>query len=222
MGASLAALGFIVVAVDGRGTPYRDKAFQNHNYGDVASTSDFNDRIASIKQLAERYPYMDISRVGITGADGLANSIYGLLDHPDFYKVGVLQCFHDPRFAHAALGEMYDGVLSDGKIATDSKSAEDRVESLQAKLLLIQGMLDFSTPSSTFRLVHALQKANKNFDMLCLPNEAQDVPTYALRRNWDYLVENLKGITSPHEFDLKTGFDLIIDSALEQQSYFSQ
>lgn len=210
MGAALAALGFIVVAMEGRGTPNRNKEFQNHKYGDVASTCDFEDRIAVIRELAKRYPYMDLDRVGITGSDNLASPVYGMLNHPDFYKVAVVHCFHDPRFSYPAPSEQYHGISTDNTALANTLNAEDRVEALKGKLLLIQGMLDFATPSGTFRLVDALQKANKDFDMICLPNAGHDIPTYALRRNWDYLVKNLQHIEPPKEFDLVTGPDLLM------------
>jgi len=209
MGAAFAALGFIVVAIEGRGTPLRNKTFQDHNYGDTASTSDFTDRIAGLRQLAKRYPYMDLERVGITGMDMIADSVYGLLIHPDFYKVGVEQCFHEPRFTHASIGETYSGISVDKMATPKVRHAEEYVESLKGKLLLIQGMLDHFTSSSTFRLVQALQQANKDFDMLCLPNESCDVPNYAIRRTWDYLVTHLQGIEPPREFHLTTSRDYL-------------
>ena len=201
-GAALASLGFIVVAINGRGTPDRNKAFQDHNFGDVSSTNDFNDRIAGLRQLAKKYPYMDLERVGITGTDNIANPVYGLLNHPEFYKVAVMHCYNDPRFTMAAFGEQFDGISTDNVNATKTQYAEDNVEALKGKLLLIQGMLDYATPASTFRLVDALQKANKDFDMICLPNVAQDMPSYGIRRNWDYLVTHLQGIDPPNEFNL--------------------
>ena len=214
-GAALAALGFVVIAIEGRGTPRRDKTFQDHNYGDVASTSDFNDRIAGIRQLAKQYPYMDLSRVGLTGLDNLASPVYGLLNHPDFYKVAVLHCFFEPRYAYAAPSEQYEGISINDPVLKNPTDAEKHIESLNGKLLLIQGMLDFATPSSTFWLVDALQKANKDFDMLCLPNVGHDVPSYALRRNWDYLVKNLQGVEPPKEFNLKTGLDFAMEALAE-------
>ena len=214
LGAALASLGFIVVAIEGRGTTNRNKAFQDHKYGDVAATCDFNDRIAGLKQLAKRHPYMDLSRVGLTGGDGLSGPAYGILTQPEFYKVAVLHCFFEPRFSFSSTSEQREGISEN----TSIQLAENYASSLKGKLLLIQGMLDPATPASTFRLVDALQKANKDFDMICLPNEAHSVPTYALRRNWDYLVKHLQDIDPPKEFNLKIGLDLILEEqvALEE------
>ena len=211
LGAALAALGFIVVAIEGRGTPFRNKAFQTHNYGDVSSSGDFADRVAGIKYLAELYPYMDIERVGLTATDNLAAPVYGILSYPEFYKVAVMHCFHEPRYTFASIGEQYEGISPDiEKKAYCKNSAENNAKRLQGKLLLVQGMLDFATPSGTFRLINALQEENKDFDMLCLPNTGHDVPSYALRRNWDYLVRYLQRVEPPLEFQLTTGVDLVM------------
>ena len=207
--AAYAALGFVVVALEGRGTPYRDKAFQDYSYGHITSASAFEDRIEGIHQLASRYPYMDTRRVGIAADDGSPAPVQGLLEHPDFYKVGVSICHEDPRFGFATLYEQYQG-LNDG--AEQPASAEDLAPALKGKLLLIHGMLDSFTPvTGTIRLLDALQEANKDFDMLLLPDEGHDIPSYALRRSWDYLVTHLQDIEPPYEFSLTTGLDLLLD-----------
>ena len=211
-GAAMAALGFIVVAIEGRGTPHRNKAFQDYNYGDIASASTFSDRIAGLRQLAERYPYIDLERVGITAGDSLGNTVYGMLDYPDFYKVGVVFCHADPRFDNAPMAETYDGFpFDDNAVNPQTRYAEDYIDSLKGKLLLIEGMLDPTIVAGTFRLVEALQNANKDFDLICQPNKAHDVPTYGIRRSWDFLVKHLQGIEPPHEFPLTTGFDLLAE-----------
>lgn len=206
--ASYAALGFVVVAIEGRGTPLRGKAFQDHHYGDHAYVNDFDDRIAGMRQLAKRYAYMDLERVGITGHENQTNNIYSLLKHPYFYKVAILNCLFDPRFNMAAIGETADNTC-DKTTVPKTGYPEDCVESFKGKLLLIQGMLSFATPSGTFRLVEALQKSNKDFDMLCLPNLIHAMSSYTIRREWDYLVTHLQGIDPPQEFQLKTGLDFL-------------
>lgn len=211
LGVALASLGFVVVALAARGTPNRDKAYRDYNYGSIESTCDLDDRISGIQQLALKFPYMDISRVGLTGTDNLATPVYGILRNPDFYKVAVLHCYMEPRFYYASIGEQYEGITSNEYSKSDKDMAESLVESLDGKLLLIHGMLDPVTPSSMFRLVDALQKANKDFDMLCLPNASHEVTTYALRRNWDYLVMHLHRVEPPKEFSLKTGVDILVE-----------
>lgn len=205
-GAAYAALGFIVVAIEGRGTPYRYKAFQDASYGSMTSANAFDDRIAGLRQLAKHYPYMDLHRVGIVGCDGITAPVYGLLEHPEFYKVGVMVALGDSRFEPAALVEMFEGVNQIPK----ADYAEELVSQLQGKLLLIHGMLDTITrPEATLRLIDALQHANKDFDMLLLPNDGHDISSYALRRTWDYLVTHLLELGPPKAFKLTTGYDLL-------------
>ena len=209
---SLAALGFIVVTIEGRGTPLRGKEFQDHGYGDFNSANDCADRIAGIRQLADRYPYMDLDRVGITGLDNCTNSVFSIFKHSDFYKVAVEHCFTDPRLTLSVLGEVYDAIPIGNQTNFNTSHAEECIDSFNGKLLLVDGMLNASTPAGTFRLVDALQKANKDFDMLCLPNGHHDLPTYAIRRTWDYLVKNLQGVEPPKEFKLTTSLDIIMET----------
>lgn len=210
---ALASLGFIVVAIEGRGTPLRNKSFLDHHYGEPAFMGDLNDRIAGIRQLAERYPYMDLQRVGAVGAEGSNNAIYALLKHSDFYTVAVLHPYVDPRFGSASLNEPYDGT-ADQAIFTRTHYPEDYVDSFSGKLLLIQGLRDI-VAASTFRFVDALQNANKDFDMLCLPSMDHRISSYTIVREWNYLVQHLQGIEPPQGFALT----LNVDSLLE--AYFS-
>ena len=212
-GAAYAALGFVVVALEGRGTPYRSKAFHDESYGNMANANNFTDRISGLKQLAKKYAYMDVDRVGLVGCDGITGTVRGLLEHPDFYKVGIAMCLSDARFGYAAIAEQFDGLLAHQNSSADAayRYGEDHVQALKGKLLLIQGMLDTdASTTGTFRLIDALQQANKDFDMILLPTEGHDMPTYALRRSWDYLVEHLLNTQPPSAFPLTTGLDLAI------------
>ena len=208
--AALAALGFIVVMIEGRGTPLRNKAFQDHHFGEVAATSDLNDRIAGIRQLAKRYPYMDINRVGITSTEIPTNAIYGLLHPSDFYSVVVLHCFNDPRYQMASLSETEDGTI-DKSVINSNCYPENHLDHFSGKLFIIQGMLAIAV-AGTFRLVEALQKANLTFDMLCMPNLTSKMTSYTIRREWDYLVTHLQGVEPPKDFKLTTGEDLFFSS----------
>lgn len=205
-GLAYAALGFVVVAIEGRGTPYRHKAFQDESYGCMSSANTFEDRMTGLRQLAQRYPYMDLDRVGIVAYDGMTSPVYGLLEQPDFYKVGVMIALSDSRFESASRAEMFEGT----NLQLKSPYPESLAALLQGKLLLIHGMLDSVTPPvATFRLIDALQQNNKDFDMLLLPNEGHDIPSYALRRTWDYLVEHLQHQEPANAFNLTTGWDLL-------------
>lgn len=190
LGLAYAALGFIVIAIDVPGQPYRSKSFQDASYGSMNSMSSFVHRISAIKQIAEKYTNIDLQRVGIVGCEGATDPVYGMLQHPEFYKVGVSINYQDFRLALASTAELYEGISNQSEV---TPYAEELVNSLSGKLLLIHGMLDYPVPvTATMRLIEALQKANKDFDLLLLPNDKHPASCYALRRTWDYLVEYLK------------------------------
>lgn len=202
--AALAELGFIVVQIDGRGTPFRHKAFHDESYGWAPSASNLDDHIAGIRQLAKRYPYMDLERVGITShASGGPGGVQGLLEHPDFYSVGVSAVQHDSRFSSASMwGEKYEGLFGP---SSNYCYPEELAENLKGKLLMMQGMLD--RPQTVFRVIEALHKANKDFDLILLPNLGHGMSSYLIRRAWDYLVRHLLNAEPPKEFKLITGID---------------
>lgn len=200
-GAALAELGFIVIQIDTRGTPFRSKAIRNESYGWLESACNFDDLISSTRQLAEQYSYMDLNRVGIISSVGGPGGLQGLLQHPDFYKVGISNQLHDSRLMSASMwGEMFEGISGPGE---EYKYPEEMVENLRGKLLLINGMLDVMTPpAGIFRVVEALKKANKDFDLLLLPNIGHSFSSYIVRRMWDYLVSHLLEVEPPKEFKL--------------------
>ena len=200
--ATLAELGFIVVMVDGRGSPMREKAFYDHSYGRCERASDIDDHVAVIQQLAKRYKAFDLERIGVSSAfSGGSGAVQGLLKHPDFFKAGVATALHDRRFMPAQMqANKFEGV--DGP-ADGYRDVEEYADQLKGKLLLMTGLLDSSTaPAAALRLVDAFQRANKNFDMIALPKLGHGVSPYFARRSWDYLVEHLAGETPPYEFDL--------------------
>ena len=201
IGAALAELGFIVVQFAGRGTTGRSKSFLDHSYGDLQRASDLSDHVSGIKRLTEKYPYMDLDRVGVVSDQGGPGGVHGLLEYPDFYKVGVAGTIHDSRLMSATLwGDKYEGPRS----ARTRTYPEDKVDQLRGKLLLMHSMLDTTTPpASVFRVIQALIDANKDFDMLLLPRVGHGVSNYATRRSWDYLVTHLLGAELPAEYALK-------------------
>lgn len=192
--------------------PNRDKAFHDDSHGFMAGACNLEDRIASIQQLAKLDSAMDIDRVGIVGGDGFSSPVYGLLEHPDFYKVGVVMAFEDARLKSATLSECFEGYNEEGKQVTTTthRFADQIADQLEGKLLLIHGLTDMFVPQSgTFRLVTAIQAANKEVDLMVMPQVGHDIPAYALRRTWDYVVTHLRGETPPKHFELTTGFDLL-------------
>ena len=191
---ALAALGFICVIIEGRGTPCRHKSFSLHHYGNHRYTGDFDDLMAGICQLAERYPAMDINRVGIMSSENMTNAIFSL-KHSDFYKVAVHHNLYDSRYGNACFHEMPEGMFNNPL----KDVPENDVDSFNGKMLLIQGLSSHMT-GGTSRLVEALENANKDFDMLALPRLAQDMADYPIRRGYDYLVRHLQGVEPPKEF----------------------
>lgn len=203
---SMAELGFVVVMVDGRGTASRSRAFHLYSYRNLGGA--FEDHVAMIKQMAARNPYMDITRVGIYGTSaGGYGAAHAMLVFPEFYKVGVSTSGdHDARLDKAWWNELYQGYpVQDDYIAQSNVAMANR---LHGHLLLEHGDIDDNVhPVETMRLVDALMKANKNFDMLFVPNmyhgESGEHALYLIRRRWDYFVQNLLGVTPPANFEIK-------------------
>ncbi|HEX4487136.1 MAG TPA: DPP IV N-terminal domain-containing protein [Terriglobales bacterium] len=209
---AVAELGFIVVMVDGRGTVGRSRAFHQFSYRNLGGS--FDDHVALIQQMGAKYPYMDLSRVGIYGTSaGGYGSAHAMLVHPEFYKVGVtISGDHDARLDKAWWNEAYQGYpVQDDYAAQSNVTLADR---LAGHLLVEHGDIDDNVhPVETMRFVDALMKANKNFDMLLVPNmfhgESGDHALYLVRRRWDYFVQNLLGVTPPANFEIKEDRDAL-------------
>ena len=199
--------GFILVQSDAMGTAFRSKAFHDvcwHNLADAG----FPDRIAWIKAAAAKYPYMDISRVGIFGTSaGGQNAAAAVLFHPEFYKCAVANSgCHDNRLDKASWNEQWMGYMPPDKIWSKDPgnwysrcSNIDNAEKLRGKLFLIVGEMDDNVPpESTMRFVDALIKAKKDFDLLVVPgaNHGAASPV-TQRRTLDFFVHNLLGKEPP-------------------------
>ena len=196
-----AALGFAVVAIDGRGTAGRSKAFHDHSYGDLGNAGALDDHVAAIRQLGHRYPWLDTTRVGITGQSaGAFAAARAVLMYPDFYSVAVATSGnHDNGVNLAMWAEHYNGdVSAEGRRAISNATL---AENLRGKLLLIHGELDDNAhPYMTLRLADALIKADKDFDLIVIPGAEHALvgrQHYFLRRTWDYFVRHLHGSEPP-------------------------
>lgn len=193
---AIAELGFIVVQMDGMGTSNRSKAFHDvcwKNLGD----SGFPDRILWMQAAAKKYPYMDLTRVGIYGGSaGGQSTLRGLLAHGDFYKVGVADCgCHDNRMDKIWWNELWMGWPLGPHY--EEQSNVTQAHKLQGKLLLTVGELDRNVdPASTMQVVDALIKADKDFDFLMVPGGGHGVgeTPYASRRRMDFFVRHLLGV----------------------------
>jgi dipeptidyl aminopeptidase/acylaminoacyl peptidase len=207
MGQSLAELGFIVIKLDALGSARRSKAIQDYFYGHVIDNG-LPDQIAAIKQLAQRYPWIDITRVGIFGHSGGGFAAgAGMLLYPDFFKVGVSESGnHDFRTYGWYWGEKYQGRLNTAGEATayEAQANYQYARNLKGKLLLIHGDMDCNNPpAETLRLVDALIKEQKDFDMLIVPDAGHQLPSYAMKRAWDYFTRYLNGEEPPTDYKLR-------------------
>jgi dipeptidyl aminopeptidase/acylaminoacyl peptidase len=205
---ALAELGFVVVAVNGMGTPGRSKSFHDTYYGNMGDNT-LPDQVTVMKQLAERHSWIDIDKAGIYGHSGGGYaSATAILKYPDFFKVAVSQSGnHDNRNYEAPWGEKWHGMLErydDDSTNYDSQANQLMAENLKGHLLLAHGMMDDNVPPySTLLVVQELIKANKDFDLILFPGSRHGYryANYMTRRRWDYFVNHLMGAEPPKEYD---------------------
>jgi dipeptidyl aminopeptidase/acylaminoacyl peptidase len=207
----LAELGFIVVEIDGMGNPVRSKKFHDAYYGNMGDNT-LPDQIAAMKELAQRYGWIDIDRAGIYGHSGGGFATAdAMFRYPDFFKVGISESGnHDNREYEDDWGERYQGLLTkdaNGKTNYDDQANQTLAKNLKGHLLLAHGTMDDNVPPyNTLLVVDALIKANKDFDLLMLPNQRHgygNASNYMTRRRWDYFVRYLMGAEPPKNYELR-------------------
>jgi len=224
----LAQVGFIVVNFGHRGgSPIRNNYYHTFGYNDLRDYALADDKYG-IEQLADRYKFIDITRVGIFGHSGGGfMSTAAILSYPDFYKVAVSSSGnHDNNIYNQWWGETHNGVSEvvkkvkskDGVKDSTMKETEqitfkaeveknqDLAKNLKGYLLLTTGDIDDNVhPGNTLRVVDQLIKANKRFDFMMLPGQrhgyGDDTP-YFDRLMWYYFAEHLLG-------DYRTNVDLL-------------
>jgi dipeptidyl-peptidase-4 len=209
---ALAELGFVVVSIDGMGTPGRSKPFHDAYYGAMGRDNTLPDQVAGMKELGQRYSWIDIDRAAMWGHSGggfiAADAMFR---YPDFFKVGISESGnHDQRAYEDDWGERYQGLLvKDGKGGDnyDVEANQTVAANLKGRLLLAHGMMDGNVPPyNTLLVVDALIKANKDFDLLLFPYQPHgygaDGP-YMMRRRWDYFVKHLLGVEPPKEYKMQ-------------------
>jgi dipeptidyl-peptidase 4 len=208
---ALAELGFVVVCIDGMGTPFRSKAFHEFYFGNLGDNT-IPDQVAGMKELAAKYPWIDIDRAGMYGHSGGGNATAAaMFNYPDFFKVGIAESGnHDQRDYEDDWAEKWAGLEvknPDGTSNYDSQANQNIAKNLKGHLLLAHGTMDNNVPpNNTLLVVDALIKANKDFDLLMIPNVAHgyaEASPYMARRRWDYFVRNLAGNTPPKEYQMK-------------------
>ncbi|MBS0010653.1 MAG: DPP IV N-terminal domain-containing protein, partial [Bacteroidales bacterium] len=205
---AIAELGFIVIALDAMGTPMRSKSFHETYYGNMGDNG-LPDQITGMKQLAERYKWIDIDKVGIYGSSGGGfASTDAILRYPDFFKVAV-SCAgnHDNRNYEDDWGEKWQGLLEeypDGTTNYDNQANQLLAGNLKGKLLLAHGTMDTNVPYyNTLLVVNELIAANKDFDLILFPNRGHGFSNepYMMRKRWDYFVRHLLGAEPPEGFE---------------------
>ncbi len=223
--ASLARLGFIVFSLDGRGTPFRSRAFRETGYGNFADPQ-LEDHVAALAQIAARYPMADLERTGIYGhSNGGYMAARAMLKHPKSFRVGIASAGPHNFQGLPGTGMPWMGVpryLGGGTTKPDPAAVPENyrvldnamfASGLEGHLLLICGDMDNTAfPALTLQLADALIRANKTFDLLVLPNRTHsyfvDEP-YVMRRVWDYFVEHLLHTSPPTNFKMQ-GYETLI------------
>ena len=207
---ALAELGFVVVEIDGMGTPWRSKKFHEAYFGDMGDNT-LPDQVSGMKDLGKRYPWIDLDRVGIYGHSGGGYATAGAMFHyPDFFKVGISESGnHDNREYEDDWAEKWQGLLektsTDGKSNYDSQANQNFAKNLKGHLMLAHGTMDNNVPPyNTLLVVAELIKANKDFDLVLFPNRPHGYgpdANYMMRKRWDYFVRWLLNAEPPKEYE---------------------
>lgn len=201
---NMAELGFIVVQVDAMTTSFRTREFEEVCYKNLKDGG-LPDRIAWIKAAAEKYPYMDIDRVGIYGCSaGGQNALAAVLWHGDFYKAAYAACgCHDNRMDKIWWNEQWMGYPVDSSYVECSNV--ENAYRLERPLMLVVGELDDNVdPASTMQVVNALEKAGKDFELLVIPGAHHTMgESYGDHKRYDFFVRHLLGVEPPKWSELK-------------------
>jgi dipeptidyl-peptidase-4 len=219
---ALAELGFVVIQLEGSCNPDRSKSFHDVCYGNMAENT-LHDQVSCLKQLSERYSFLDLEKVGIWGHSGGGfAAAAAMFKFPDFFKVGISESGnHDNRNYEDDWGERYIGLETYDKKGVsnyENQANEIYARNLKGKLLLVHGGMDDNVPPyNTYLVVDSLIKADKDFDLLILPNARHGYGSdsyYMMRRRWDYFIRNLMMGIPPKEFIIKVEPDPRLNAGL--------
>jgi dipeptidyl aminopeptidase/acylaminoacyl peptidase len=203
---ALAQLGFATLMLDTRGTPGRDRAFHQAGYPELLQPQ-LDDHVAVVRELCSAHRFLDENRVGILGhSAGGAASARALFDFPELFKAGVAVCGnHDSTSYTAAWSDKYRGAGTPASWA--SQANQTVAHKLERPLLLVSGDLDENVHvGQTLSLADALIRANRDFELLIVPNEGHSILMthgYTQRRIWDFFVRHLLEETPPRHFELR-------------------
>jgi len=197
---SMAQLGFVVVAIDGRGTSQRGQAFRLPAYQNIGEVG-IDDHIRVMKAMKAQYPYLDLDRVGVYGhSAGGYDAVRFILRRPEFYKAAIGSSgIQDPRLDKAWWPEVSMGLADE---ATWERNSNVPIAgNLRGKLMLMHGDIDDNVPiAATLRMDAALINANKPHELVIMPNRTHDTYTpYFFRKHYDFFVQNLLGEMPPAE-----------------------
>jgi dipeptidyl aminopeptidase/acylaminoacyl peptidase len=217
---ALADLGFVEVCIDGMGNPHRSKAFHDAHASSPADMGDdtIPDQVAGVKDLARQYPWIDLDRVGIWGHSGGGNATVSAMFHfPEFFKVGWAESGnHDNRDYEDDWDERWAGlevIGPDGKSNYEAHANQNYAANLKGHLMMTHGTMDDNVPpSNTLLVVDALIKANKDFDLLLIPNVHHgygEATPYVMKRRWDYFIKYLAGGTPAMDFVPKSYEEIV-------------
>ena len=210
----LAQMGFIVITVGNRGGhPNRSKWYHNYGYGNLRDYG-LEDQKTAVQRLAAKYPWIDGTKVGIHGHSGGGfMSTAAILKYPDFYTAAV-SCAgnHDNSIYNRWWSEQHHGILEkvtekgDTTFVYDIDTNPEIAGNLKGHLLLVHGDIDDNVhPANTIRVVNALIRANKRFDMLILPGQRHgfgDMNEYFFWRMADWYCKWLLGESREDEVDI--------------------
>jgi len=211
----LAQLGMVVITLGNRGGhPARSKWYHNYGYGNLRDYG-LADKKAVAEQLADKYRFLDINRVGIHGHSGGGfMSTAAMLVYPDFFKVAVSSAGnHDNSVYNRWWSEKHHGVKeiisekNDTSFVYNIDKNPELAKNLKGRLLLSHGEIDNNVhPANTMRVVNALIKANKRFDMIILPTQRHgfgDMTEYFFWKMSDYFSRYLIGDSTERLVDLE-------------------
>lgn len=210
----LAQMGFIVISVGNRGGhPSRSKWYHTYGYGNLRDYG-LEDKKVAAEQLADKYPFIDISKVGITGHSGGGfMSTAAMLVYPDFFKVAVSGAGnHENNIYNRWWSERHHGVKEEISAKGDTTFSyniqrnTELAKNLKGKLLIVTGDIDNNVhPANSIRMVDALIRTNKRFDFLLLPGQRHgfgDMTEYFFWRMADYFSQHLLGASEMNEVDM--------------------
>ena len=201
---SFAKLGFAGLILDGRGVPGRGMEFHSFSYHNIHACTGLADHVFCLKELKQRYPQIDLDRVGMWGnsAGGYA-TVSAMLQYPGVYCAGVASSGnYDQRVYEHSWTERYNGLYTEEVYQYGDITR--LAGNLKGHLMLAYGAMDDNvTMAQTLRLCDELNAHNKRYELVVLPRCNHNVPSdaYFVRRKMDYFVRNLLGAEDPGIFE---------------------